>query len=59
MYRKEESISVNIEKYFGLNWKITSSNFDFKKVDASKVEWILPVDSDNETILKFTVRYEY
>ncbi|MAT59231.1 MAG: DUF4139 domain-containing protein [Ignavibacteriae bacterium] len=57
--RKEESISVNIEKYFGLNWKITSSNFDFKKVDASKVEWILPVDSDNETILKFTVRYEY
>lgn len=57
--RKEEAISVNIEKYFGLNWKITSSNFDFKKVDASKVEWILPVDSDNETILKFTVRYEY
>jgi hypothetical protein len=57
--RKEEAVSVNIEKYFGLNWKITSSNFDFKKVDASKVEWILPVDSDNETILKFTVRYEY
>lgn len=57
--RKEEAISVNIEKYFGLNWKITSSNFDFKKVDASKVEWILPVASDNETVLKFTVRYEY
>lgn len=57
--RKDEKVNVNVEKHLGMNWEIKSSNFDYKKVDVSKVEWIVPVNADSEVILKFLVRYEY
>ena len=57
--RKDEKVTVNVEKYLGNNWEIKSSNFEYKKADASKVEWNVPVSSDSEVVLKFKVRYEY
>ena len=57
--RKDEKVTVNVEKYLGNNWEIKSSNFEYNKADASKVEWNVPVSSDSEVVLKFKVRYEY
>lgn len=57
--RKDDDINVEVKRYLSTNWEILSSNFDYKKVDAYNVDWNIPVKADNETFLKFKVRYEY
>ncbi|ACF12891.1 conserved hypothetical protein [Chloroherpeton thalassium ATCC 35110] len=55
--RKKENISVEVERYLGLNWEILDSSLKYEKKDASRVVFDVPVKSDSETVLKFTVRY--
>jgi len=56
---KEEDIVVTvIESTPGwYEWHITRSNFEYKKVDAYKVEFQIPVKSDGEGILTYTIEY--
>jgi hypothetical protein len=56
---KEEDIVVTvIESTPGwYEWHITRSNFEYKKVDAYKVEFQIPVKSDGEETLTYTIEY--
>ncbi len=55
--RKSKKISVQVERDLGRNWKILSSTHQYKKTDASRVEFTVPVTKDSQSKLKFTVRY--
>jgi len=56
---KDEDIVVTvIESTPGWSeWHIIRSNFEFKKVSAYKVEFQVPVKSDGETVLTYTIEY--
>jgi len=55
--RKKNNISVEVERYLGLNWKILDSSLKYEKKDASTVVFHVPVKRDGETVLRFKVRY--
>jgi len=57
--RKKEDITVEVERFLGLNWEILSSSIDYQKKDAQNIIFKVPVSQDGETILKFNVRYRY
>lgn len=54
--KKDEDITVNVERYMGLNWEILNENFKHKKVNASKVEYNVPVKKNAESTLKIKIR---
>ena len=55
--RKNENIIVEVERYLGLNWEILESSIDFSKKNAQTINFQVPVNKDEETILTFKVRY--
>ena len=55
--RKDEKITVEVERYLGLNWEILSSSIDYKKKNAQTVTFQVPVSADDETVLTYKVRY--
>lgn len=57
--RKKEDVKIDVERYFGTNWEIVKSNFEFKKKDAFAINYNIPVKAGEEVILKYTVRYNY
>lgn len=57
--RKSENVVIDVERLLGLNWEIRSSNFEYTKKDAQRIAYSIPVKADDETILKYTVRYSY
>lgn len=54
---KEEPISVLVVAGMGWNWEILDSNFEWRKKDASTVEFTIPVGRDAEVRLTYRVRY--
>lgn len=56
---KDEDIVVTvIESTPGwYEWHITRSNYEFKKVSAYRVEFQVPVKSDSEEVLTYTIEY--
>ena len=56
---KEEDITVKVVERLGRFWKILDSTFEYKKKDASTVEFFIPVSTDGESILTYTVRTWY
>ncbi|MGE5351060.1 MAG: DUF4139 domain-containing protein [Acidobacteriota bacterium] len=57
--RKKEDITVDVERMMGLNWEILSSSINYEKKDAQTVTFRVPVKKNEETVLKFRVRYTY
>ncbi|MCU7511779.1 MAG: DUF4139 domain-containing protein [Ignavibacteria bacterium] len=57
--RKKEDITVDVERMMGLNWEILSSSINYEKKDAQTVTFKVPVKKNEETVLKFRVRYAY
>ncbi len=57
--RKDENITVEVERYLGLYWEILSSSQPYEKKDSQNIIFKVPVSKDSETILKFKVRYVY
>ncbi|MGE5430655.1 MAG: DUF4139 domain-containing protein [Syntrophomonadaceae bacterium] len=57
--RKKEDITVEVERFLGLNWEILSSSINFQKKDAQTVTFKVPVKKNEETVLKFRVRFAY
>jgi hypothetical protein len=55
--RKSKNITILVERELGRNWKILSSTHRYKKTDASRLEFTVPVKKDSQSTLKFTVRY--
>ncbi len=53
---KDKKIEVAINQIMQGDWKIISSNFDYKKKSSKSAEFIIPVKADKSEILKFTVR---
>lgn len=57
--RKKEDITVDVERFLGLNWEIMKSSLDFEKKDAQNIIYHVPVAKNSETTLTFRVRYSY
>lgn len=41
------------------DWEVRSSNMEYLQKDASTVEFIIPVESDGETVLEYTIRRQW
>ncbi|MBN1300124.1 MAG: DUF4139 domain-containing protein [Melioribacteraceae bacterium] len=57
--RKKEDVVVNVDKHLGLGWTVLNSSFNFEKTDAQNISFKIPVKADDETILKFKIRFVY
>jgi len=57
--RKTEKVTVEVDRYLGLNWEILSSSLDYKKENAQNISFQVPVNADDETTLNYKVRYSY
>jgi len=57
--RKNEDITVEIERYLGVYWEIISTSHTYEKKDAQNITFKIPVKKDDESLLKFKVRYGY
>jgi hypothetical protein len=55
--RKNEKVTVEVERYLGLNWEILSSSLEYKKKNAQTITFQVPVKKDDETVLTYKVRY--
>jgi hypothetical protein len=55
--RKNEKVTVEVERYLGLNWEILSSSLEYKKKNAQTITFQVPVNKDDETVLTYKVRY--
>lgn len=52
---KKEDIQVTFSDYIGNDWKITSFSHAYRAVDASRIEFTVPVKSGKETVITYTV----
>ncbi len=57
--RKDEDVTVTVEKNLYGDWEILNNNFDYKKKDAYTVQFELPVTANSKTNLTFTVRIKH
>jgi hypothetical protein len=55
--RKKEDLTIEVERFLGLNLEILSSSIPFEKKDAQNIGFKVPVKKDAVTILNFKVRY--
>ncbi len=54
--RKDEDVTIKVDKFLGNYWKITKKTHDFEKKSASKVRFEVKVKAGEEVKLEFTVR---
>ncbi|MCX6150065.1 MAG: hypothetical protein NTX22_06045 [Ignavibacteriales bacterium] len=57
--RKKEDIVVEVERYLGFYWEILNSSLEYQKKDSQNIVFKVPVKKNDETVLKFKVRYNY
>ena len=55
--RKDETVTVTVEKRLYGSWEILESNFTYEKKDAYTVEFEIPVAAGEEVILRYKVRF--
>ncbi len=55
--RKNEKVTVEVERYLGVNWKILDSSLQYKKKNAQTISFQVPVNKDDKTVLTYRVRY--
>jgi hypothetical protein len=56
---KDEDVVVLVVEHPHAYWTVTAKTHEYEKVEASRIEFKLPVEADGETVLAYTVRYEY
>ena len=58
---KDEDIEIRIVEHMfrWSEWKILESSHDYAKTDAQTIEFTVPVESDGETVVTYTVRYQW
>lgn len=57
--RKKEDIEIEVERNLGTNWEILKSSLEYRKKDAFRITFNVPVKADSETKFTFRVRYRY
>ena len=55
--RKQEDITIEVERNLGLNWEIINSSLKYIKKNAQTIIFEVPVQKDSETKMTYTVRY--
>ncbi len=56
---KDEDVVVLVVEHPHAYWTVPAKTHEDEKVEASRIEFKLPVEADGETVLAYTVRYEY
>jgi hypothetical protein len=56
---KEEDVVVRVVEHPHGFWTVTETSLEYEKVEAHTIEFQVPVEADGETIVQYTVRYEY
>jgi hypothetical protein len=58
---KDEDITVRVVEHMfrWSEWKILEESHEHDKVDSKTIEFSVPVEADGETIVTYTVRYEW
>jgi hypothetical protein len=58
---KDEEIEVRVVEHMfrWSQWKILESSHDHDKMDAQTIEFRVPVEANGETVVTYTVRYEW
>ncbi|HUU09763.1 MAG TPA: DUF4139 domain-containing protein [Phycisphaerae bacterium] len=57
---KEEAVTVRVREHLaGGQWEIKAKSQDFKKIDASTIEFDVPVAKDGKAEVTYTVHYSW
>lgn len=58
---KDEDVEVRVVEHLfrWTEWKILQASQDYEKLDAQTIEFRVPVEADGETVVTYTVRYEW
>ncbi len=56
---KDEDVVIRVVEHFYGYWTITDTTHEFEKKDAGRINISVPVEAEGETVVKYTVRYEY
>ncbi len=57
--RKDEKIVVRVVEPVGGEWKIVSSSHQYKRLEARRIEFSVPLPAKGEEILKYRIRVEF
>lgn len=55
--RKEESVTVSVEKKLWGYWEVVDAGFEYEKKDASTLTFDLTIPADTELTVTYTVRF--
>ncbi len=55
--RKDEAVTVSVEKGLWGFWEVTNASFEYKKKDANTLTFDLPVPAGAELSARYTVRF--
>ena len=58
---KDEDVEVRVVEHMfrWSEWQILEESHDHEKLDAQTIEFRVPVEADGETVVTYTVRYEW
>jgi len=58
---KDEDVEVRVVEHMfrWTEWKILESSHEYEKLDAQTIEFRVPVEANGETVVTYTVRYEW
>lgn len=56
---KDENVVIRVVDHLYADWTVLKTTHEFEKKDAYTIEFSIPVERDGETVVKYTVRYEY
>ena len=57
--RKDEKIVVRVVEPVGGEWKIVSNSHQYKRLEARRIEFSVPLPAKGEEILKYRIRVEF
>ncbi len=58
---KDEDVEVRVVEHMfrWSEWRILEASQEYEKLDAQTIEFRVPVEADGETVVTYTVRYEW
>jgi hypothetical protein len=58
---KDEDIEIRVVEHMfrWSEWSIEESSHEYEKMDAQTIEFAVPVEANGETVITYTVLYEW
>jgi hypothetical protein len=56
---KDEDVVIHVVDHPRGVWTVTQTTNEFKKTEAARIEFEIQVKADGETVLRYTIRYEF